>query len=131
MKGNLIMNKLTQLQYEVIFLYSKGFTFKEIDNLLVTSSKGVYMQVMSKDKGRVTRAKKSREINLNRYKQDSSKYIFEIKLHNKEYKNNIISLDIAKENFRNNYLNDCMIKSLKSYNKYKLTFLKNHLQNVA
>ncbi|WP_412726115.1 hypothetical protein [Arcobacter sp. 15-2] len=125
------MNKLTQLQYEVIFLYSKGFTFKEIDNLLVTSSKGVYMQVMSKDKGRVTRAKKSREINLNRYKQDSSKYIFEIKLHNKEYKNNIISLDIAKENFRNNYLNDCMIKSLKSYNKYKLTFLKNHLQNVA
>ena len=125
------MNKLTQLQYDAIYLYSKGFKFNEIDKLLLTSSKGVYMQVMTKDKSRVTRAKKSREINLNRYKQDCSKYIFEIKLHNKEYKNNIISLDIAKENFRNNYLNDCMTKSLKSYNKYKLTFLKNHLQNVA
>ena len=125
------MNKLTQLQYETIYLYSKALKFNEIDNLLLTSSKGVYMQVMTKDKSRVTRAKKSREINLNRYKQDFSKYIFEIKLHNKEYKNNIIFLNIAKENFRNNYLNDCMIKSLKSYNKYKLTFLKNHLQNVA
>jgi len=125
------MNKLTQLQYETIYLYSKALKFNEIDNLLLTSSKGVYMQVMTKDKSRVTRAKKSREINLNRYKQDFSKYIFEIKLHNKEYKNNIIFLNIAKENFRNNYLNECMIKSLKSYNKYKLTFLKNHLQNVA
>lgn len=89
------------------------------------------MQVMTKDKGRVTRAKKSRKINLNNHKQDSSKYLFEIKAHKKEYKNNIISLEIAKENFRNNYINDCMIKSLKSYNKYKLTFLKNHLQKVA
>ena len=26
------MRKLTQLQYEVIFLYSKGLTFKEIQD---------------------------------------------------------------------------------------------------
>ena len=42
------MKKLTQLQYEVIFLYSKGLTFKEIDNQLVTTSKGAYMQVVVK-----------------------------------------------------------------------------------
>ena len=31
------MKKLTQLQYEVIFLYSKGLTFKEIDAALANS----------------------------------------------------------------------------------------------
>ncbi len=34
------MRKLSQLQYEVIFLYSKGLTFKEIDKALATASKG-------------------------------------------------------------------------------------------
>jgi DNA-binding CsgD family transcriptional regulator len=38
------MRKLSQLQYEVIFLYSKGFTFKEIDEALATASKGAYTQ---------------------------------------------------------------------------------------
>lgn len=42
------MAKLTKLQYEVIFLYSKGLTFKEIDTALKTSSKGVYSQVVAK-----------------------------------------------------------------------------------
>lgn len=31
------MKKLTQLQYQVIFLYSKGLTFKEIDETLATA----------------------------------------------------------------------------------------------
>lgn len=31
------MKKLTQLQYQVIFLYSKGLTFKEIDEALATA----------------------------------------------------------------------------------------------
>ena len=57
------MKKLTKLQYQVIFLYSKGLTFKEINKTLATASRGVYSQVVSKDKGRVTRAKLSRVIN--------------------------------------------------------------------
>lgn len=43
------MRKLSQLQYEVIFLYSKGFTFKEIDKALATASKGLYTQIRVKD----------------------------------------------------------------------------------
>lgn len=74
------MKKLSQLQYEVIFLYSKGLTFKEIDTALTTASKGVYSQVVSKDKGRVSRAKKSRETNLNSYKIELIKYIDEVKI---------------------------------------------------
>ena len=44
------MKKLTKLQYQVIFLYSKGITFKEIDTALATASKGAYSQVVAKDK---------------------------------------------------------------------------------
>jgi hypothetical protein len=133
------MKKLTQLQYEVIFLYSKGLTFKEIDNQLVTTSKGAYIQVIAKDKGRVTRAKQSRQININRYKEDLAVYLDEIKKSNKSYRDYqqwikeyyIIPIATAKENFRNKYINNSLIKSLKSYNRYKLTFLKKHLQKVA
>ena len=127
------MKKLTQLQYEVIFLYSKGLTFKEIDNQLVTASKGIYMQVVAKDKGRVTRAKQSRKININRYKEELNICIAEIKKSNKQFKNYILPIPIAvaKENFRNKYINDSLQKSLSSYNKYKLTFLKNYYKKVA
>ena len=43
------MRKLTKLQYQVIFLYSKGLTFKEIDEALATASKGLYTQIRVKD----------------------------------------------------------------------------------
>ena len=133
------MKKLTQLQYEVIFLYSKGLTFKEIDTALTTASKGVYNQVVAKDKGRVTRAKKARETNLNSYKIELNKYIKEVKKNNKHYKNYtqwikekyVIPIEVAKDGFRRKYINDSLDKSYKSYSKYKLTFLKNHLEKVA
>ena len=133
------MKKLSQLQYEVIFLYSKGLTFKEIDTALATASKGVYSQVVAKDKGRVTRAKKARETNLNSYKIELNKYIKEVKKNNKHYKNYtqwikekyVIPIEVAKDGFRRKYINDSLDKSYKSYSKYKLTFLKNHLEKVA
>ena len=133
------MRKLSQLQYEVIFLYSKGLTFKEIDTALATASKGVYSQVVAKDKGRVSRAKKSRETNLNSYKIELNKYIKEVKKNNKHYKNYtqwikekyVIPIEVAKDGFRRKYINDSLDKSYKSYSKYKLTFLKNHLEKVA
>ena len=126
------MKKLTQLQYEVIFLYSKGLTFKEIDSLLKTSSKGVYTQVLAKDKGRVTRAKISREKNVNNYKINLLVYMCQVKEHNKRYKNstqwikdrNTIPIKKAKANFRKKYLHECMDKSFKSYSKYKITVLR-------
>ena len=133
------MKLLTQLQNEVIFLYSKGLTFKEIDTALATASKGVYSQVVAKDKGRVTRAKKARETNLNSYKIELNKYIKEVKKNNKHYKNYtqwikekyVIPIEVAKDGFRRKYINDSLDKSYKSYSKYKLTFLKNHLEKVA
>lgn len=126
------MKKLTKLQYEVIFLYSKGLTFKEIDTILTTASRGVYNQVLSKDKGRVTRAKISREININRYKEKLKNYLDKVKENNKHYRKsvtwirekNIIPIIGAKKIFRTNYKNECLNKSLKSYNKYKLTFIR-------
>lgn len=132
------MKKLTQLQYEVIFLYSKGLTFREIDTLFATSSKGIYNQVVSKDKGRVTRAKLSRKINSNKYKEELNKYLDEVKKNNKlntKYVDWIrekytISISVAKERFRSKYLNDSLDKSFKSYNKYKLTFFKNHFEKL-
>jgi hypothetical protein len=131
------MAKLTKLQYEVIFLYSKGLTFKEIDTALKTASKGVYSQVIAKDKGRVIRAKKARETNLNSYKQELKIYIDDIKKNNR-YFNNFFSNDrytictnLAKNSFRKKYINDSLDKAYKSYCKYKLTFLKNYLEKVA
>ena len=133
------MKLLTQLQYEVIFLYSKGLTFKEIDTALATASKGVYNQVVAKDKGRVTRAKKARETNLNSYKIELNKYLKEVKKNNKQCKDftqwikekYTIKIEVAKDGFRRKYINDSLDKSYKSYSKYKLTFLKNHLEKVA
>ncbi len=133
------MRKLTQLQYEVIFLYSKGLTFKEIDTALATASKGSYSQVVAKDKSRVTRAKLSRKINLKNYKEDLKKYLDVVKVNNKHYKNYTqwikekytIKIEVAKDGFRRKYINDSLDKSYKSYSKYKLTFLKNHLEKVA
>ena len=133
------MRKLTKLQYQVIFLYSKGLTFKEIDKALTTASKGAYSQVLEKDKGRVTRAKLSRVTNIRNYKEDLKKYLDTVKENNKFYKNHIewikekytIDIEIAKVSFRNQYIKAMMDKSFKSYNGYKLTFLKNHLEKVA
>ena len=133
------MRKLSKLQYEVIFLYSKGLTFKEIDTALTRASKGVYNQVVAKDKGRVTRAKKARETNLNSYKIELNKYIKEVKKNNKHYKNYtqwikekyVIPIEVAKALFRRKYINDSLDKSYKSYSNYKLTFIKNYLEKVA
>ena len=133
------MKKLTQLQYEVIFLYSKGLTFKEIDTALATASKGVYSQVVAKDKGRVTRSKLSRLTNTRNYKEDLKKYLDTVKENNRFCKNHIewirekytIDVEVAKHRFRNQYINAMLDKSYKSYSKYKLTFLKNHLEKVA
>lgn len=133
------MRKLSQLQYEVIFLYSKGLTFKEIDTTLATASRGVYSQVVAKDKSRITRAKLSRETNLKNYKEDLKKYLDDVKVNNKYYKNSTqwikekytIKIELAKDRFRKKYITDSLDKSYKSYSKYKLTFLKNHLEKVA
>ncbi|MCT7545405.1 hypothetical protein N5T80_03630 [Aliarcobacter cryaerophilus] len=133
------MKKLSQLQYEVIFLYSKGLTFKEIDKALATASKGVYTQVIEKDKGRVTRAKLSRVTNIRNYKEDIKKYLDTVKENNKHYKKYTqwlkdkytIDIKVAKVSFRNQYIKAMLDKSFKSYNRYKLTFIKNHLEKVA
>ncbi|MFY4743570.1 hypothetical protein ACOTVT_08740 [Aliarcobacter butzleri] len=127
------MKLLSQLQYEVIFLYSKGLTFKEIDKALTTASRGVYSQVVVKDKGRITRAKKGRRTNLNSYKIELNKYIKEVKKNNNQCKDYtqwvkekyLIPIEVAKVLFRKKYLENCLNKSYRSYCKYKITNLKN------
>ena len=133
------MRKLSQLQYEVIFLYSKGLTFKEIDTALATASKGAYSQVVAKDKSRVTRSKLSRVTNIRNYKEDLKKYLDTVKENNRFCKNHIkwirekytIDVEAARDSFRKKYIIDSLDKSYKSYSKYKLTLLKNHLEKVT
>ena len=133
------MRKLSKLQYQVIFLYSKGLTFKEIDTALATASKGAYSQVVAKDKSRVTRSKLSRVTNTRNYKEDLKKYLDTVKENNSFCKNQIqwirekytIDVEVARDSFRKKYIIDSLDKSYKSYTKYKLTFLKNHLEKVA
>ena len=133
------MKKLSKLQYQVIFLYSKGLTFKEIDTALATASKGAYSQVVAKDKSRVTRSKLSRVTNIRNYKEDLKKYLDTVKENNRFCKNHIkwirekytIDVEAARDSFRKKYIIDSLDKSYKSYSKYKLTFLKNHLEKVA
>ena len=128
------MRKLTQLQYTVIFLYSKGLKFKEIDKTLTTASRGVYSQVVTKDKSRVTRAKNSRKTNLNNYKRELKIFLNDINQNNRylsHFSSNsryIVSLNLAEESFRIEYINKSLDKANKSYSKYRLTFLKNHLK---
>ncbi|RXJ77402.1 hypothetical protein CRU86_05720 [Aliarcobacter skirrowii] len=133
------MKKLSKLQYQVIFLYAKGLSFKEIDTVLATASRGAYSQVLEKDKGRVTRSKLSRVTNIRNYKEDLKKYLDTVKENNKYYKNStqwvkdrcIINIGLAKNSFRNRYIKDMLDSSYQSYMRYKLTFLKNHIEKVA
>lgn len=133
------MRKLTKLQYQVIFLYSKGLRFNEIDMILKTNSKGFYSQVLAKDKGRITRAKLSKQKNKRIYNQELEMYLDEVKSHNKYFKNSvqwvkdkyIITPLKAKEQFRIKYLYKCLNQSVSSYNRYKITFVRKYLEKVA
>lgn len=114
--------KLTKLQYQVIYLYSKALTFNEITTALkISSSKGLYSKVIAKDKGRVTRAKKSKQINLNNYKEDLSKVIDEVK---KNHSRNTLILSTVKQSHREEYIDNSIDKSFQSWNRYRLTALK-------
>jgi hypothetical protein len=133
------MKVLTKKQYQTVFLYSKGLTFSEIDILLHIKSKAYYSQVLYKDKGRITRAKISREKNKFNYTTEQNNYLQKIKKQNKMYKdyanwikdNCIIPIPTAKKIFREDYLKDSLYNSCKSYNKYRLTFIKKALEKVA
>ena len=72
-------------------------------------------------------------------KVELKKYLDDVKENNKYYKNSTqwikekytIKIEVAKDRFRKNYIINSLDKSYKSYSKYKLTFLKNHLEKVA
>ncbi len=130
------MKRLTKHQYQTIFIYSKGLTFKEMDNSLQINSKAYYTQALYKDKGRITRAKLSREKNKKSYQKELSIYLNEVRCRNKNYSQLLkdkytIGFASAKEGFRLTYLNDCINKAYSSYIKYKITFIKKYLEKVA
>ena len=70
---------------------------------------------------------------------DLKKYLDTVKENNRFCKNHIkwirekytIDVEAARDSFRKKYIIDSLDKSYKSYSKYKLTFLKNHLEKVA
>lgn len=133
------MKRLSKLQYTVIFLYSKGLTFKEIDRTLTTASRGVYSQVVAKDKGRVTRAKTARKTNLNGYKIELKNKIDEVKKHNREiskYSNGfmkkyLVDEKLATQSFKLDYINKSLDFANRSYSRYSLTLLKKRIENAT
>lgn len=124
---------ITKREFEVISLYSKGLTFKEIGNCLNIATRTVinyYMRVKAKDKKRGTRAKRSRAINKHSYKVRLNEIIQEVKKYNRDIKRygytfrNEISIKNQSKVFRLNYFNECLLLAFKSYHKFRLKSAK-------
>ncbi len=127
------MKVFTKREYEVISLYSKGLKFKEIGHCLNIAERtaiNYYMRVKSKDKSRVTRAKKSRAINKQSYKMLLKEVIQNVKEYNREIRRygytfrSEISITNQSKGFRLNYFDECLLFAFKSYYRFKLKNIK-------
>lgn len=120
---------ITKREFEVISLYARGLTFKEMGNCLNIATRtaiNYYMRIKVKDKSRVTRAKKSRAKNKHSYKMQLKEVIQEVRNYNRDIKRhgytfkNEISIKNQSKVFRLNYFNECLLLAFKSYHKFRL-----------
>jgi DNA-binding CsgD family transcriptional regulator len=120
---------ITKREFEVISLYSRGLTFKEMGfclNIATRTAINYYMRVKAKDKSRITRAKKSRAINKQSYiiqlqevVKDARKYNREIRRYGYTFRNEL-SIKNQSKIFRLNYFHECLLFAFKSYCKFRL-----------
>ena len=123
---------ITKREFEVISLYARGLTFKEIGKCLSVAERtaiNYFMKVKDKSKSRVTRAKKSRSINKRNYQLQLKEVLQNVKAHNLEMKKyNLSSKEIPlqeQERFmRLQYLHESLIFAYKSYHRFRLKSTK-------
>ena len=129
------MKRITKREYEVISLYSKGLTFKEIGSALQIATRtaiNYYMRVKLKDKGRVTRAKISRSLNKMRFKillkkyTGFSKITREFSVHNGHFNEETPSIEEIALLVRSQYIKDSLQFAFKSYYRFRIALLKKH-----
>jgi DNA-binding CsgD family transcriptional regulator len=120
---------ITKREFEVISLYTRGLTFKEIGNCLNIATRtaiNYYMRLKAKDKSRINRAKKSRAINKQCYKirlkeviQDTEAYNREIKKYGYTFRSEL-SIKNQSKLLRLNYFDECLLFAYKSYHRFRL-----------
>lgn len=123
------MLRYTKREFEVVALYSKGLTFKEIGNILNIATRtaiNYFMQVKVKDKSRISRAKKSRAINKQSYMirlkeviRDTREYNREIKRYGYTFRSEI-SIKYQSQILRLKYFDECLLFAYKSYHRFRL-----------
>lgn len=123
------MKTITKREFEVISLYARGLTFKEMGNCLNIATRtaiNYFMRVKVKDKSRVTRAKKLRAINKHSYKMQLKEVIQEARNYNSYTKRygytfrNEVSIKNQSKVLRLNYFDECLLLAFKSYHKFRL-----------
>jgi len=127
------MKVITKREYQVISLYARGLKFKEIGLYLGIATRtaiNYYMRVKKKDKGRVTRAKKSRAFKKSDYSQSLHELSKTIREYNKsmmyysftQYKVKSLTYEIKVLRFK--YIKESLKFAYQSYNRFKLNLLK-------
>ena len=134
------MKVITKREYQVISLYARGLKFSEIGLYLGIATRtaiNYYMRVKQKDKGRVTRAKKSRNFNKLDYGLSLQEMIKTIKAYNASMmyysftQHKVKSLTYEMRMLRYNYIKESLEFAHKSYNRFKLHLLKKNLQKCT
>lgn len=126
------MKKLTQKEFETIYLYGYGLTFDEVSKCLKINSRGIYNNAKRKDRQRVMRAKIKRDKNIAQYKIKLKEKIQQTKEHNTSFERyskwvweyNYIAPETAKRNFRILYIQNCLKVSFRKYQTYKRKLLQ-------
>jgi transposase len=128
--------KITKREFQIMALYSKGLTFREMAQCLGIAERtaiNYLMRVKAKENNSITKAKPSREKNKLSYKIRLKDEVRTIKAHNRETKRyalNDAQISIKKQSkiFRLFYLNECLLFTHQSYNEMKLKSLKKFTQ---
>lgn len=127
------MKKITKREFEVMALYSRGLTFKEIGhslNIATRTAINYYVRVKEKSKQHITKAKRSRAINKQLYKMRLKEVIHEAREHNNEIKRykytfiKQVSLKHQALSLRLTYFDECLEFAFRSYCKMKLKNIK-------
>ena len=127
------MKVITKREYQVISLYARGLKFREIGlhlGIATRTAINYYMRVKKKDKGIVTRAKKSRLFNKSDYSLSLQELIKAIRAYNENmmyYSFNhhkVKSLTYEIKVLRFIYIKESLKFAYQSYNRFKLNLLK-------
>jgi len=125
------MKIITKREFEVIALYSKGLTFKEIGhslNIATRTAINYYMRVKEKSKQHITKAKRSRSISKQLYKMRLKELMQEVREHNREATRYTfikqLSLNHQAKILRLTYFDECLEFAFRGYHKMKLKNIK-------